>query len=217
VTTREKLLDAAAAGLAEDGLGGVSARAVAARAGVNQALVFYHFGSVSGLLDAAVRRSVDLAVASYRDRLADVATLGELLTLGRDLHVAEKRAGNVLQMAQVMTGAMRDDTLAEAARYAMDRWTAEVEVALRRVLRPTPLHGLVDPRGLARAVSAGFIGLELHDAVDPDSVEEALVALDAIGALVSALDALPPLAVRAVRGRARRAVARAAERRGPGS
>jgi AcrR family transcriptional regulator len=217
MTTRDKLLDAAATGLAEDGLGGVSARTVAARAGVNQALVFYHFGSVSGLLDAAVRRSVDFAVASYRDRLADVATLGELLTLGRDLHVAEKRAGNVLQMAQVMTGAMRDDTLAEAARYAMDRWTAEVEVALRRVLRPTPLHGLVDPRGLARAVSAGFIGLELHDAVDADAAEEALVALDAIGALVSALDALPPLAVRAVRGRARRAVARAAERRGPGS
>lgn len=209
MTTRDKLLDAAAVALAEDGVAGVSARTVATRAGVNQALVFYHFGSVSGLLDAAVRRSIDLAVASYRDRLADVGTLGELLSLGGDLHAVEKGRGNVLQMAQVMAGAMRDETLAEAARYAMDRWTAEVEVALRRVLRPTPLHGLVDPRGLARAVSAGFLGVELHDAVDPEAAEEALVALDAIGALVSALDVLPPLAVRALRARARRALARA--------
>jgi AcrR family transcriptional regulator len=209
VTTRDKLLDAAAVALAEDGVVGVSARSVATRAGVNQALVFYHFGSVSGLLDAAVRRSIDLAVASYRDRLADVGTLGELLSIGRDLHAAEKGLGNVLQMAQVMAGAMRDETLAEAARYAMDRWTTEVEVALRRVLRPTPLHGLVDPHGLARAVSAGFLGLELHDAVDPVASAEALGALDAVGSLVSALDVLPPLAVRALRARAHRTLARA--------
>ena len=213
MTTRDKLLDAAAAALAEDGVAGASARTVAARAEVNQALVFYHFGSVSGLLDAAVRRSVDLAVASYRDRFADVATLGELLAVGRDLHEAEKRAGNVLQMAQVMAGALRDETLAGAGRYAMDRWSAEVEAVLDRVLPATPLAGLVEPAGLARAVAAGFIGLELYDGVDPDGAASALASLDAIGALVSAFDTLPPLAVRAVRNRARRSVARAAAAR----
>jgi AcrR family transcriptional regulator len=217
MTTQEKLLDAAARGLAEDGVAGVSARTVAARADVNQALVFYHFGSVSGLLDAAVRRSVDLAVASYRDRFADVSTLGELLSVGRDLHEAEKRAGSVQQMAQVMAGAMRDETLAAAGRFAMERWSVEIEAVLSRVLKPTPLHGLVDPRGFARTVAAGFIGLELYDEVDPDAAEGAFDALDAIGALVSALDGLPPVALRALRGRARRAVARAAASRGSAS
>ncbi len=217
MTTQEKLLDAAARALAEDGVAGVSARTVAARADVNQALVFYHFGSVSGLLDAAVRRSVDLAVASYRDRFADVSTLGELLSVGRDLHEAEKRAGSVQQMAQVMAGAMRDETLAAAGRFAMERWSVEIEAVLSRVLKPTPLHGLVDPRGLARTVAAGFIGLELYDGVDPDAAEGAFDALDAIGALVSALDGLPPVALRALRGRARRAVARAAASRGSAS
>lgn len=212
--TRDKLLDAAARALAEDGVAGVSARTVAARAEVNQALVFYHFGSVSGLLDAAVRRSVDLAVASYRDRFADVSSLAELLAVGRDLHEAEKRAGNVQQMAQVMAGATRDETLALAGRYAMARWSAEIEAVLTRVLRPTPLHGLVDPRGLARAVAAGFIGLELYDEVDPEAAGTALDSLDAVSALVSALDGLPPVAVRAVRGRARRTLARSAGARG---
>ena len=213
MTTRDRLLDAAATALAEDGVAGVSARTVAARAEVNQALVFYHFGSVTGLMDTAVRRSVDLAVASYRDRLADVTTLAELLALGRDLHEAEKRAGNVLQMAQVMAGALRDETLAGAGRYAVDRWSTEVEVVLGRVLPATPLAGLVEPGALARAVAAAFIGLELYDGVDPDGAASALASLDAIGALVSAFDTLPPLAVRAVRNRARRSVARAAAAR----
>jgi AcrR family transcriptional regulator len=214
MTTRERLLDATATALVEDGVAGVSARTVAARAEVNQALVFYHFGSVAGLLDAAVRRSVDQAVASYRDRLSDVTTLGELLLVGRDLHEVEKRTGNVLQMAQVMSGALGDQTLAGAGRYAMDLWSGEIEAVLRRVLPATPLAGLVEPAGLARAVAAGFIGLELYDGVDADASADALDALDAIGALVSAFDAVPPVAVRAIRSRARKAIARAAAARG---
>lgn len=217
MTTRDKLLDAAAVALAEDGVAGVSARSVAARAEVNQALVFYHFGSVADLLAAAVRRSVDTAVASYRDLFSDVASLGELLAVGRELHEAERRAGNVLQMAQVMAGALRDKRLAGAGRYAMDRWAGEVEAVLDRVLPTTPLAGLVEPAGLARAVAAGFIGLELYDGVDPDAAGAALASLDAIGALVAAFDGLPPVARRAVRGRARRAVARAEKARGSAS
>lgn len=209
MSTQDRLLDAAAAALAEDGLAGVSARTVAARAQVNQALVFYHFGTVDELLEAAVRRSVDLAVATYRDRFADVTSLGDLLTLGRDLHRTEQERGNVAQMAQVMAGARRSPTLASAGKYAMDRWTAEVESAVVRVLPGTPLAGLVDPRGLAQAVAAGFVGLELYDGVDPEAAAGALGSLDAIGALIAAFEGLPPMAVRAVRSRARKAVARA--------
>jgi len=214
MTTPDKLLEAAGVGLVEDGLAGVSARTVAARAGINQALVFYHFGTMDELLEAAVRRSVDLAVATYHDRFADVTSLGDLLGLGRDLHRTEQERGNVAQMAQVMAGARRSPALAAAGRYAMDRWSAEVESAVVRVLPGTPLAGLVDPRGLAQAVAAGFIGLELYDGVDAEAAHGALGSLDAIGALVSAFEALPPVAVRAVRNRARRAVARAAAAQG---
>jgi AcrR family transcriptional regulator len=206
VTTRDKLLAAAAEALARDGLSGVSARAIASRAGVNQALVFYHFGSVSDLLEAAVRRSVDLAVASYRDRFADVGSLGELLALGRDLHRMERRRGNVAQMAQVMSGAQRDPILAKAGRYAMQRWTSEIEAVLARLLPGSVVEGLVDPRGLARAVAGGFIGLELYAGVDRAGAESALDTLDAMGAVLAALDDLGPMATRAVRGRVRRVI-----------
>jgi hypothetical protein len=160
---------------------------------------------MSGLLDAAVRRSVDLAVESHRDRFADVDSLDRLLEVARDLHVREKRSGNVGQMAQVMAGALRDETLAGAGRYAMTRWSGEIEKVLVRVLPATPLAGLVDPGGLARAIAAGFIGLELYEGVDPHGAEDAMASLEAIGTLMAAVGTLSPVAARAVRRRVRKA------------
>ena len=59
MTTREKLLRATQEGLVADGIAGLSARTVATRAGVNQALVFYHFGTMSELVEAAAGALAD--------------------------------------------------------------------------------------------------------------------------------------------------------------
>ena len=50
------ILDAADALLAEVGYEGISARAVAERAGVNKALVFYYYGSVENLFERELER-----------------------------------------------------------------------------------------------------------------------------------------------------------------
>jgi AcrR family transcriptional regulator len=50
------ILDAAAAVLAERGYAGLSARAVAERAGVNKALVFYYWGSTKELFERVLER-----------------------------------------------------------------------------------------------------------------------------------------------------------------
>ena len=172
-TTRDKLLDATAELLAGEGLAAVSARSIAARAGVNQALVFYHFGTVSDLLEATVRRSVDLAVASYRDRFGDVTSVAELLTLGRDLLRTEQSRGNVAQMAQVMAGARSDEALARAGRYALEQWAGEIEGVLARILPGSPVEGLIPPAGLARVIAAAAIGLQLYDGVDSAGADQA--------------------------------------------
>ena len=54
-STREKLIAAAGAILAEEGSGAISTRHVADRAGVNQALVHYHFSSVENLMLEVLR------------------------------------------------------------------------------------------------------------------------------------------------------------------
>ncbi|MDM7854896.1 TetR family transcriptional regulator [Cellulomonas alba] len=207
--TRDKLLAAAADALAAEGVSAISGRSIAARAGVNQALVFYHFESVADLLAAAVRWSVDESVADYRRRLADVSTLSELLALGDTLQAVERDRGNVAQMAQVMAGAQQEPRLAEAARYAIDAWAAEVEAVIARVLETSPLGGLLDAAGAARAVTAAFIGLQLYEGVDPAGARSATDALRVLGVVAETVDGLGPVATRALRARVRRKVTRA--------
>ncbi|MFF6790023.1 TetR/AcrR family transcriptional regulator [Streptomyces filamentosus] len=196
--TREKLLDGALRTLVEHGIAGASARSVAAAAGVNQALVFYHFGSVDELLAAACRRGAEQRVARHRDRLRAVTSLSELLAFGRAMHDEERDAGHVAVLAQLLAGAQTHPRLAPAAAAGLDLWIEEIERVLRRVLAGTPLGGVTDPAGLARAVAASFVGLELYEGVDPEGAETALAALEQLGALLAAVEELNPVARRAV-------------------
>jgi hypothetical protein len=63
---------------------------------------------------------------------------------------------------------------------------------------------VVEPVGLARAISAAFVGLELYEGVDADGAGSALATLEQLGVLVEVLDDLGPVARRAVRARLRR-------------
>ncbi len=56
--TKERILDAAEALFAEQGIGATSLRAVIAKAGVNLAAVHYHFGSKEELVRAVVSRRI---------------------------------------------------------------------------------------------------------------------------------------------------------------
>ena len=206
--TREKLLNGTLAVLGEQGIAKTSARTIAAAAGVNQALVFYHFGSVDGLLAAACRHGAEQRVALYRDRLHQVHTLGELVTLARELHATERDGGHLAMLAQLLAGAQKHPRLAPATAAGLALWTEEIERVLVRVLAGTPLADFVDAAGTAKAVSASFIGLELYEGVDPEGATNALAALEQLAALTTALDELGPVVQRAVRARLRQSAPR---------
>ena len=204
MTTKDRLLVSAAETLRDHGIAGLSARTIAAAADVNQALIFYHFGTVDDLVDAACRRATDQRVEFYRSYFAGVTTLPELLRLGRELHEREREMGNVAMMAQLMAGAQRNATLARAGQYAMAAWSAEIETVVARCLAGSPLAEIADVAGLARAVSAAFIGLELYEGVDPDGATTALDALDGLAVLIDVVDDLGPVARKALRAKVRR-------------
>ncbi|MET7604663.1 helix-turn-helix domain-containing protein [Streptomyces avermitilis] len=203
--TKTKLLEGALRALSEQGIAKTSARTIAAAAGVNQALVFYHFGSVDELLAAACRHGAEQVVARYRARLDEVGTLAELLALGREMHEQEKAEGHVAMLGQLLAGAQTQPRLAPATAAGLDLWIAEIEKVLTRVLAPTPLGEFADPAGLARAVAASFVGIELYEGVDAEGAGAALAALDQLALLLSALEDLGPVAQRAVRHTLRRA------------
>ncbi|MGA4851394.1 TetR/AcrR family transcriptional regulator [Streptomyces sp. G5(2025)] len=202
--TREKLLEGALRTLTEQGIAKTSARTIAAAAGVNQALVFYHFGSVDELLSAACRHGTEQRVARYRGRLASIGSLSELLSFGREMHEEEREAGHVAVLGQLLAGSQTQPRLAAATAAGLALWIEEIEKALTRVLGASPLGEFTDPVGLARAVAASFVGMELYEGVDPEGTERALAALERLSLLVTAVEDLGPLAQRAVRHRLRR-------------
>lgn len=108
--TRTKILRAAQQVIAENGVGGVSHRAIAAQAGVKLSLTSYYFGSLAELLEAAWddhrARSAPQSVAMLR-RMTEI--FQELLTTDNE----RTRARHVLALA--------DHLASYIAREARDR------------------------------------------------------------------------------------------------
>lgn len=70
--TRQRLLDAAESLLASQGIGATSLREIADRAGVNPALVKYHFGSKDDLLEETLRRRIEPINQRRMERLDEL-------------------------------------------------------------------------------------------------------------------------------------------------
>ncbi len=191
--TRERLLAATVELLAGPGLTAISARSVANAAGVNQALVFYHFSTVAALVREATRVSTQRGVDHYRPALEATSSLTELLDVGRRLHAEESAGGSVRVMAQLLAAGQSDPEHAQTARDCLELWFAEVARAVDRLLAASPIRELVNVGDLGRAIGAGFIGLELYEGVDPECAEAALDSLAALGILISVLDSLGPV------------------------
>jgi AcrR family transcriptional regulator len=201
--TRAALLNAALQTIGELGFAGASARHIAAAAGQNQALVFYHFGTVNDLIAEACRTSTEQRVALYREGFDKATTFAELLAVGRQVHVTEHAEGNVAVLAQLLAGARGNEVVGAAVADALNLWVTEVEKTLQRVLADSPLLPLVDLGGLARAISAGFVGIELLEGVDADGAARALGSLEQLAVLtetlLAELDNLGPVTSRLVK------------------
>jgi AcrR family transcriptional regulator len=194
--TRQRLMDGTIETIRRHGISGTSARSIASTAGVNQALVFYHFGSVPELITQACVSATRARVDTFIVELEAVHNLRQLLDLGRRLHAEECSLGDLTVLAQLLAAAQADPKLAEATAAALRLWIEPIERTLNRILAGSPLAAHVDTAGLATAVSAGFIGLELFEAVDPAGAQAALNTLENLAVLIDAVDELGPIAQR---------------------
>jgi AcrR family transcriptional regulator len=169
--TRERIMDAAMETLREQGFASTTARAIAQRGGFNQALIFYHFGSVPNLLLEAYRRNSTIQVAKYRSAAAEVRSLSDLVEIAQRLHTEDLESGTVTAVTQLMASAASDPELGRAILDRFEEWIRLVQDALGRAVGPSPLGVAIPTREAAYAVAAMFLGIELMTRLDPERSE----------------------------------------------
>jgi AcrR family transcriptional regulator len=191
--TRATLIAAAIATLRESGFAGASARRIAAKADCNQALIFYHFGSVPDLLMAALEDVSARRMAAYRELLDHSGTLGELIDGARAVFEADLDAGHVTVLVEMISGAQSTPGLGERVSACLAPWRSFAESAVRDVLASSPFGSLVPPGEVAHGVVAGLLGLEMLASLDGDRAS-ALALFDRARAVGDLLDRIRPLA-----------------------
>jgi AcrR family transcriptional regulator len=186
--TRSRIVNAALQTLRANGIAGISARTIARHGGFNQALIFYHFGSLDGLLVAVARRESERRSELYAPALREVASLPELVAVARRLHDEEFAAGTVAALTQMLAGAVGSDELARGIWDALKPWTDLVGEAIERLLGTTPYGGALPAGDLTTVVAALFLGIELFTGLNPDAAGGTLfTTMESVATLVDAL------------------------------
>jgi len=168
-STPQRIIQAALESLREEGFAGATARAIARRGDFNQALIFYHFGSVGNLLLQAFLVQSDEQVAKYGEAAASVSSLTDLVAIAQRLHEDDMRSGAVTAVTQLMAAAS-DPAEGKAILDQFEQWIAIVQNALGRAMG-APLSSVVPTREAAYAIAGMFLGIELISRLDPERSE----------------------------------------------
>ena len=166
--TRRQIVEAALETLKSAGFTGATSRAVARAGGFNQALIFYHFGSLDGLLLAALDHTSEERLARYRQTVADAASVDELLAEVARLYAEDRERGHMTVVAQMVAGSAARPELKPALVDRMEPWIALCEEALEKGLRWLGLPELVPRRELAYAFVTFYLGVNLMTQLDED-------------------------------------------------
>ena len=168
--TRERIVAAALETVRAEGFANTTARAIAAHGGFNQALIFYHFGSVDELLGEAFRQVSEHQVARYREAVQELGSLTDLVHIARRLHADDMESGSTTTVTQMMAAAT-DPERGGALLDRFDLWIVLVQEALERAAAQFPVASIVPPREAAYAICAMFLGIELMARLDPQRSE----------------------------------------------
>lgn len=187
--TRIALMDAAVRLTATSGTKGLTARGIAAEAEVNQALIYYHFEGVEGLLQQAYHRATVAMVAGFAADLATATTFEDLYGVGARLAAEAAEDGNAALLSHVISAAHTDDQMAAMLRETLGLWRAAVSASVLKILSARGLDGALDVDALSDSLAASTIGMVTLGAVPGQP----------LGNPLEAVRGLPPLLDRVLR------------------
>jgi AcrR family transcriptional regulator len=166
--TKARLIDAAVATLKAKGFAGASAREIASAGGLNQALVFYHFGSVQNLLLAALDLVSSRRMRSYGPRFEAARTVSELAALAREIYDEDRENGYVTVLGEMVAGGISNAELGAAVVARVEPWIEMVQRKLGELLADSPLEAILPARDVAFAIIALYLGIDLLAQLEGD-------------------------------------------------
>lgn len=174
-STKNRLLVAAQAVIADEGWAAATTRRVAESAGVNPGLVHYHAGSIEELRREAMLEGVRAFFAGSLDGASTDASVGEWVRALIDFDPANReraRLARLLQESLVVAG--RDIALRTSIAAMLTHHRAAVADAL-------VARGVVDPQGTASTIIAIIDGALLQRILDPGlDLAPILVGIEAL-------------------------------------
>jgi AcrR family transcriptional regulator len=189
--TREQLVEAAIETLKADGYAGSSARAIAERAGLNQGLIFYHYGSVANLLLAALDAVSARRMEHYGAAVAEVASASELVDVAMSIFREDLDAGYVTVLVEMIAGASSTPGLGPEVSARLGPWFEFARGALGTIVGGSPLESVLPGEDVAYAVVALYLGLEMLTHLDGDPTRALRLFVHA-KTMASLLEALSP-------------------------
>jgi AcrR family transcriptional regulator len=166
--TRRALVEAAVEVLKTEGFGGASARAIAGRAGCNQGLVFYYFGSVVNLLLEALDSVSEVRLSHYGKAVGGVGSLTDLVDVAASIFEEDLDAGHVTVLVEMIAGSSSTPGLGLEVAKRIKPWTHFARQAIDASLDGSPLGSVLPSEELAFAVVALYVGLEMLSHLDGD-------------------------------------------------
>jgi AcrR family transcriptional regulator len=184
--TRQRIVDAALETLKMEGFAGATSRAIAREGGFNQALIFYHFGSLDGLLLAALDHTSAERLQRYREAVEQADTAEEMAEVAASVYAEDRDRGHMTVVSQMVAGSVAKPELAQEVVARMEPWIELCEDALRKALATSPAADVVPLRDLAYAVVTFYLGLNLLTHLDQERkrTEAVVTSLEKLGGLL---------------------------------
>jgi AcrR family transcriptional regulator len=167
-STKERIIDAAFATLKEEGFAGTSARAIARRGGFNQALIFYHFGTLNDLLLATLDKTSADRMSRYRDSMGKATSVDDKIQTATRLYREDLVSGHITVISEMVAGSLARPDLGPEVVARMEPWIAFTEGVISDLLTGSIFESAVNPRTLAFAVVALYLGVDLLSHLDQD-------------------------------------------------
>jgi len=159
--TKQRIVQATIDTIRDDGFASASARAIARRGGFNQALIFYHYGTLNELLLAAFDQVTAARIERYVEVFEGPDDLASKLRAMIPLYRDDRESGRLRVITEVIAGATGRPDLAPEVAARIDPWISMTDHVVRSLLDQAGMTVILEPPDAAFAISALFVGMDV--------------------------------------------------------